>query len=59
MIIIMRFSENILGHIYIYIYIYICIYISISGVRGGLHGPPYIFYLLLIKTEEVQDHYLY
>ena len=32
------------------------VYKSMSGVCGGLHGPPYIFCLLFIKTEKVQEH---
>ena len=53
-IIIMGFGENnVLGWKYIYIY-------QFQGFAGGgLHHPPYIFCLLFIKTEEVQEHDLY
>ena len=37
----------------------ISIYINFGGEQGGLHGPPYIFCLLFIKTKNVQEHYLY
>ena len=54
MIIIMRFGENnVLGPKYINIY-------TFWGFAGeGLHGRPYIFCLLFIKTEKVQEHDLY
>ena len=53
-IIIMRFSENnVLGTIYINIY-------QFWGVCGGwLHGSHFIYCLLFIKTEKVQEHDLY
>ena len=52
MIIIMRFDENnVLGPKYINIY-------QFWGWEG-LHGSPYIFCLLFIKTEKVQKHDLY
>ena len=41
---------------------YIDIYITISGVTGvggGIHGPPYIFCLLFKNIEKVQEHDLY
>ena len=55
MIIIMRFGEyNVLGPKYINIYI------NFRGARGrGLHGQPYSFCFVLIKTEKVQEHDLY
>ena len=38
----------------------ILIYINFGGERGGgLHGPPYIFSLLFIKSEKVKEHDLY
>ena len=47
--IIMRFCENnVLGHISI---------LEVSG--GGEHGSPYIFCLLFIEMEKVQEHDLY
>ena len=51
----MRFGENnVFGPKYIDIY-------QFRGFvgGGGLHGPPYIFGLLFIKTETVQEHDLY
>ena len=49
MLIIMRFCENnVLGPKHI-------VYINFQGL-AGLHGPPYIFCLLNIKTEKVQEH---
>ena len=32
---------------------------NFGGVRGDLHGPPYIFCLLFQKTEKVLEHDLY
>ena len=51
-IIIIRFGENVLGTIYIDIY-------QFQGWAGVLHGSPYIFCLLFIKTKKVQEHDLY
>ena len=51
----MRFGENnVLGTKYIDIHVY-----QFWGFVGGLHGPHYIFYLLFIKMENVQEHDLY
>ena len=53
-LIIMRFREdNVLGLKYIDIYKFW------GFVGGGLHGPSYIFCLLFIKTEKVNEHDLY
>ena len=35
----------------------ILIYMNYGG--GDVHGPPYVFSLLLKKTEKVQEHDLY
>ena len=52
-IIIMRFGENnVLCLKYIDIY-------EFGGYGGDVHIPPYIFCLLLKKTEKVQKHDLY
>ena len=52
-IIITRFGENnVLGPKNIDIY-------QFWGFARGLLGPPYIFCLLLIKMETVQEHDLY
>ena len=49
----MRFGENIvLGPKYIDIY-------EFRKEGRDVPGPPYIFYLLFKKTEEVQEHDLY
>ena len=49
----MRFGEDVLGPKYIDIY-------QFWGLRGrGLHDPPYIFGLLFIKIEKVQEHDLH
>ena len=51
--IIMRFGENnVLGPKYMDIY-------QFRRSWGGLKGIPYIFCLLLIKMEKVQEHDLY
>ena len=34
----------------------ISIYINFGGYGGDIHGPPYIFCLLIKKMEEVQEH---
>ena len=49
-IIIMKFGENnVLGRIHINIHISV-------GFDSGLHGSAYIFCLLFINTEKVQEH---
>ena len=48
----MRFGKNVLFPKYIDIH-------EFRGGRGDVHGPQYIFYLLLKKTEKVQKHDLY
>ena len=55
-IIIMIFGKNnVLGTMYIDLYIYIYISISVASWRGGLHGSPYILFLLFMKSEKVQE----
>ena len=52
--IIIKFGENnVLGTIYINIYHFPL------WAGGELHGAPYIFCLLFIKTENEQEHGLY
>ena len=38
---------------------YISIYIHFGGDGGDVHGPPYIFLVIIKKTEKVQEHDLY
>ena len=50
----MRFGEN---NVYVQ---NISIHMNFGGYGGDVHGPPYIYCLLLKKnTEKVQEHDLY
>ena len=53
-IIIMRFGEN-----NVLCPKYINIYMNLEGYGLDVHIPPYIFCLLIKKTEKVHEHDLY